>query len=419
MIAHKLHMNRPTTLGIYCPGNGTGGPWRYVHSILAGIDPEEFGVTVFCDLPGEYEPRPWVRVVRLDGAKAFPGGATVSSRSDSHHASRSTLTRLAPKAVRLWGGFGKQARKLARLIRQHPVDLFHTQNTGCEESPVAAKLAGVSQVIGTFHVDSTYDLHRQRSGPTHRLLEMISNRCLDTAIAVSQATKRDWVRRSHIPADRVVAIHNGIDPDQFRRHQSREAARQLLGLPATSLIVGGLGRLDEAKGFTYLLDAASHLRLAFPNLIVTIAGAGPLRESLEHQADRLGIADIVRFLGFQSDVQTVLDALDVYAIPSLCEALPFALLEAMAFELPAVGSAVGGIPEVIVPGETGFVVPPRKAERLAESLLILLKDANLRKRMGIAGRERVIRRFHERDMVRKTIDLYRESCGLRAREVLL
>lgn len=402
-----LHRWRPR-LGVYCPGAGTGGPWRYVHAILAGIDPDEFDVTVFCDLPGAYEPRPWVKVVSLGGPVSQPGGTTVAVPAD-RSAKRSVLTRLAPKTVRLWAGFGREARRLGRLIRLHPVDLFHTQNTGCEESPVAAKLAGVRSVLGTFHVNSALDLRRVRSGPPHRLLEMVSNRCLDTAIAVSRATKRDWVRRSHIPASRVVTIHNGIDPEKFRRRRGREAARHALGLPENALVVGGLGRLDEAKGFTYLLDAATKLRSEFPTLIVAIAGAGPLREALEHQTATLGLSHVVRFLGFQSDVQAVLDALDVFAIPSLSEALPFALLEAMATELPAVGAAVGGIPEVIVPGETGFVVPARNPDRLATSFRVLLRDADLRTRLGVAGRARVVRDFHERDMVAKTIDIYRQA----------
>lgn len=397
-------------LGIYCPGAGTGGPWRYVHSILAGLDPAEFDVSVFCDLPGVYEPRPCVKVIPLGQPAAHPGGATVLPAAPAAVAVKTrSITKLTPKSARLWAGFGKETRRLARLIRRHPVDVFHTQNTGCEESPVAAKLAGVPRVIGTFHVDSTYDLHHERSGSGHRLLETVSNRCLDTAVAVSHATKRDWVRRTHIPADRVVTIHNGIDPDKFRRRQSREAARRTLGLPEGGLIVGGLGRLDEAKGFTYLLDAAAGLRAEFPDLVVAIAGAGPLREPLEAQAERLGLSGVVRFLGFQTDVQPVLDALDVFAMPSLCETLGYALLEAMATELPAVGAAVGGIPEVIVEGETGFVIPPRNADRLAAGLRSLLTNADLRSQMGTAGRDRVTRHFHERDMVRKTIEVYRSA----------
>jgi glycosyltransferase involved in cell wall biosynthesis len=398
----------PTRLGIYCPGAGTGGPWRYVHSILAGLDPDEFAATLFCDLPGIYEPRPDVKVVKLDIPAPSEGRRALAATARKTDFARSALKRLAPRPARIWAGFGNEVRRFARIIRRNPIEIFHTQNTGCEESPVAAKLAGTEHILGTFHVDSTYDLHRERSGPTHRLLEMLSNRCLDAAIAVSHATKRDWVRRSHIPGGRVVTIHNAIDPEKFRRRKTRGDARRALGLPEAGPIIGGLGRLDEAKGFVYLIDAAAQLRLEFPNLVVLIAGAGPLRESLEQQSAQLGLAGVVRFLGFQSDVQALLDALDVFAMPSLCEALPFALLEAMATDLPVVGSAVGGIPEVIVPGETGFVIPARDPIRLAESIRVLLNNAELRSRFGAAGRARVIRDFHERDMVQKTLDIYRK-----------
>lgn len=390
-------------LGIYCPGPGTGGPWRYAHSILAALDPAEFEVTVYSDLT-EYRPRPWVNAVSLAAeepalAAAAPGSPTPARRP--------ALGRLAPPVVRRWAGFGREARRLAKLIRRHPVDVFHTQNTGCEESPVAARLAGVPRVVGTFHVDSTYDLHRERSGPSYRLMEVVSNQCLDVGIAVSHETGRDWVRRTRLPASRVTTIHNGIDPDRFRRRQSRAEARAQLGLPADALVVGGLGRLDEAKGFEFLVAAAAELRTEFPRLVVAVAGSGPQREYLEAEAERRGVADRVWFLGFQSDVQPVLDALDVFAMPSRCEALPYALLEAMATGLPTIGAAVGGIPEVIEPGETGFVVPPRDASALAAAVRTLLNDESLRTRMGGAGRERVVRHFRERDMVRKTVQVYR------------
>ncbi|MBA4067425.1 MAG: hypothetical protein C0501_27690 [Isosphaera sp.] len=400
---------RRPKLGIYCPGAGTGGPWRYVHSVLAALDPAEFDATVFCDLPGEYQPRPWVKVVRLGGPVGFAGGASAAPAAGGAPPRRRGVGRFVPPAVRLSAGFARESRRLARLLRQHPVDLFHTQNTGFEESPVAARLAGCRRVVGTFHVDSTYDLHRERSGPAYRVLEAVSNRCLDVGVAVAHATKKDWVRRTHVPADRVVVIHNGIDPEKFRRRQPREEARRALGLPADALVVGGLGRLDEAKGFTYLIAAVARLRAEVPGLVAAVAGDGPLRKELGAEASRLGVADRVRFLGFQSDVQRVLDALDVFALPSLCEALPYALLEAMAGELPAVGAAVGGVPEVIADGGTGFVVPPRDPDRLAAALLKLLGSADLRGRMGAAGRERVVRDFQERDMVRKTIGVYRRA----------
>jgi glycosyltransferase involved in cell wall biosynthesis len=410
-----------STLGIYCPGIGNGGPWRYVHSLLAGIDLGEFDVSVFCDIAGTYEPRPEIRVVRLTDGKPVgvltPAAVRPEIVSNGVHPTGSRprrIGRLLPGAVRLWAGFGCEARKLARLVREHSVDLFHTQNTGCEESPAAAWLAGVPCVVGTFHVDSTYDLHNVRSGARHRLIEAVSNRCLHTGIAVSNATGLDWIRRTRISPARVTTIYNGIDPEKFRRCQSPSAARAQLGLPNDGRpVIGGVGRLDEAKGFTYLLETAARLRSEYPDLVVAIAGDGPLRGDLEAQAADLGIADAVRFLGFQRDVQVVLDALDVFVLPSLCEALPYAILEAMATELPVVGTAVGGVPEMIVPGETGFVAPARNPDALVDAIRPLLQSADLRQRMGVGGRERVLQHFQERDMVRKTIQLYRDMLACR------
>jgi glycosyltransferase involved in cell wall biosynthesis len=397
-------------LGIYCPGAGTGGPWRYVHSILAGIDLDEFDVRLFCDLPSDYNPRADVRVIPRSADYALSNGPTSAQPPAARSAGRS-LKLLVPGSVRLWSGFSREARRLARLFARHPVDLLHTQNAGCEESPVAARVAGIQSVLGTFHVDSTYDLSRERSGFRHRLLEIVSNRCLDAAIAVSRATKADWVRRSHLPARRVVTIHNGIDADKFQRRANRSAARRQLGLPDDGLIVGGVGRLDEAKGFTHLIDAVARLAPRYPRLLLVLAGTGPLRDELVEQASRLGIGGRVRFLGFVNDVQPVFDALDVFALSSLCEALPYALLEAMATELPVVGTRVGGVPEVIGEGETGFVVPSQNAEAVAGALTPILDSSDLRQRMGKAGRDRVVRHFHERDMVRRTLDLYRDLLG--------
>ena len=405
--------SRRPKLGVYAPGTGTGGPWRSVHSLLAGLDLDEFEVVLFSDFAQAYVRRP---AVQLDSPTSKRIDRASSSPPTALQRGPGLFRRLIPKAVRLWAGFGRQTQALVNRFRRTPVDLLHTHNTGCEESAVSARLAGVPAVVGTFHVDPTYDLHRERSGPSYRLLEYLSNHCLDTAIAVSAATGRDWSRRTHLPAHRVMTIHNGIDARKFCRHLDRAAARAALGLPADGLLVGGVGRLDEAKGFCHLLDAVSRLSPARPELFLVLAGRGPLRDELTSQATRLGIADRVRFLGFRADVQPVYDALDVFVLPSLCETLGYALLEAMATELPAVGTTVGGVPEVIVPGQTGFLVPPRDGAALAAALRPLLASEELRRGFGHAGRERVARHFREDEMVRRTIDVYRHLLRAPARK---
>lgn len=385
-------MSRPAPTIVFDTAPGNSGPGRYVASLLRGLEGSEFSATV------------------LSAGDRNEESATASASLRPRQSGlRSRVVRLAPSFARNWLGFRREALRLAESIRVAGADIFHAQNTGCEEMPVAARWAGVRRVLGTFHVDSSCDVEGARSGLPYRALEWYSNRSLHQAIAVSEATKQDWIRRTGIAPDRVVTIHNGIDPEAFRRRQSRLQARAQLGLPQDALLLGSIGRLEAAKGFAYLIDAVGLLIREFPDLRIVIAGMGSQRELLRAQSERLGIAPHVQFLGFSADVNPVLDALDVFVLPSLAETLGYALLEAMAHELPAVGSHVGGIPEVIAVGQTGFLAPARDGAALAAAIRPLLESNELRERLGRAGRERVERHFHDRDMIRKTLAVYRRQ----------
>lgn len=401
-------MRLPRVIGVYEPSPGPSGPSRYVDSLLSALDPAEFRPVVFGHASGPYRDRDGLELIPVCG-EAPAGDARAPVRTSERPIVRPRWRRILPGFVRLWSGFSREAVHLARQFRRRRVDLLHTNNTGCEESAVAARLAGVPRVLGTFHVDSTYDLHRMRSSARYRVLECLSNHCLHRAIAVSAATKADWSRRTRLESHRIVTVHNGIDPERFRRRSAPAEARRRLGLPAEGgLVLGGVGRLDEAKGFEYLLDALGLLVAESRDVYLVLAGGGPLRERLEEQAQRLGLAERVRFAGHRRDVQEVYDALDVFVLPSLCEALGYALLEAMATGLPAVASRVDGVPEVVVHGETGVLVPPRNARALAAALRPLLDSRELRQQWGRAGRQRVCDHFNEAGMVRRTLTVYRE-----------
>jgi glycosyltransferase involved in cell wall biosynthesis len=297
-------------------------------------------------------------------------------------------------------------------LAQNPVDLLYVPIVGYEPGVVAARVAGIRCIAGTFHLDS------QHGSWYERPMEWITNHALGCAIAVSEVIGQDWIARSGIPPGRVVAIHNGIDPDQFQRSSNRADARQQLGLPPDGPIVVGVGCLrGDLKGFGYLIEALAILRHEFPKAVVALAGEGPLQAELEARSQVLGVADRVVFLGFRSDVNHVYDAADVFVLSSLSEALPYVVLEAMAHELPVVGTRVGGVPEVIVQEETGFLVPPRDSAAIAESLRRLLASVELRQRMGKAGRERVVRHFREDEMVRKTLEVYRSALARKLRTV--
>ena len=405
-----MALRRPR-IGMHVLGTGNGGIWRYVHAILARIDLREFDVLLFSDIQDVYAPRPEISLVPLTPARPAnsPPRAPDLLKPDAkrERAPANPKDRLLGP-LKLWAGAGRESWRLAAVFRGRQLRLLHTNQTGCEEAPIAARMAKVPRVLGTFHIDPTYDLAGRRSGFRHRALEHVSNHCLSVGIGVSRRTSRDWIERTHLPERKVVTIHNGIDPGQFRRRTAPGLARNRMGIANdVDFVIGGIGRLEEAKGFEYLISAVPGLLRRFPKLLLLIAGDGPLREALQGQAAQLGVEGHVRFAGYQRDVQAVLDCLDVFVLPSLCETLGYAFLEAMATCVPTVGTTVGGVPEVIVHGETGLLVPPRDPTALASAIATLIDSGELRTRMGRAARERVIDNFDESQMVRRTIDLYR------------
>ena len=265
-------------IGIYEPSHSPSGQSRYIDGILSSIDLKEFEVVIFGHQDGPYQSLGIPIVECSDAPEGTRAQQAGKEGPDPGRGSRRTWRRFIPSTARLWAGYGRNCLCLASTFRNHPVDLLHTNNTGCEESAIAARLAGIPRVLGTFHVDSTYDLHKTRDGFRYRIIEHISNHCLHKAIAVSEATRRDWMRRTHLSGNRVIAISNGVDLQEFRRHGEKEDARAQLGLPNDGrLLLGGVGRLDEAKGFSYLLEAFALLAGEHRDCDLVLAGAGPLR----------------------------------------------------------------------------------------------------------------------------------------------
>jgi len=408
-------------IGFYDTSKRPSGQARYVESLLGALDRHRFEPVLFgvrggpygalaqdyrarfvdvrCGPPSGMKP-PVADRTRLPArrVKSREGGGTLLKR----------ITRIMlPEGLKYRLGFEKDVRCLAAILHRYPVDLFHTSNTGCEEAPLAARRAGYPIILGTFHVLPCVDIHRRRDSTLHRRLERRSNQALDFAIAVSDAARSAWMARSDIDPDRVLTIRNGIEPDRFCRRSSRREARARLGIPDDgSLVIGSVGNLRPVKGFEYLIKALAILRANRVNVHLVLAGDGPEAGRLRALAHRTGALSRVHFLGFRKDVQEVFDALDLFVLSSLSESLSYVLQEAMATELPCIATDVGGVGEVVVSGETGYLIPPRNAEVLADAIAELGKAPLLREQMGRAGRERVLRYFNEADMVRRTIEVY-------------
>ncbi|OGL00951.1 MAG: hypothetical protein A3D33_19895 [Candidatus Rokubacteria bacterium RIFCSPHIGHO2_02_FULL_73_26] len=193
--------------------------------------------------------------------------------------------------------------------------------------------------------------------------------------------------------------------------------RAELGLGPGDRPIGVAARMTAQKGHAHLLDALPAVLARVPAVVCVLIGDGPLRAPLEARARALGVAARCRFTGARADVADLVAALEVVVLPSRSEGLPFALLEAMALGKPVVATTVGGCPEVVEDGRTGWLVPPGDAPALAGAVLRLLEDAPAARAMGARGAARVRAEFSLARMVDALQTLYAALLGARARGV--
>ncbi len=206
-----------------------------------------------------------------------------------------------------------------------------------------------------MHISSEHspDLNRSK---VVSLLNYLTVPLTDCILAVSPLVRELLMKRGHIPARKIFTLENGIDIkrlDQLPPSRIREE----LNLRPESVLFCSVGRLVAVKGHLYLLRAIEQMRCK-ADVELALIGDGPEELKLRAEAVRCGISDRVHFLGFRPDVLEVLKSVNVFVLPSLQEGCPVVLLEAMACSLPVIATAVGGVPDLVIPGETGFLVPP-------------------------------------------------------------
>jgi glycosyltransferase involved in cell wall biosynthesis len=230
-------------------------------------------------------------------------------------------------------------------------------------------------------------------GRSEYALLKLTRRATDAMICVSEGVRQAVLEKEAVDGRRVSVVHNGIDVS-VRRDGSRQAMRDELGLSRNHLVVGMVANFNRpVKGVTYFLDAIPLILASVPDARFLIVGRGKEQRTLVSKAERLGVAGAILFAGYCENVDDYYAAMDVSVLTSLSEGLSITLLESMSFGLPVVATRVGGNPEVVVDGETGYLVPPKDAEAFAAKVIRLLQNPALRRRMGDAGRKRVEERF--------------------------
>jgi glycosyltransferase involved in cell wall biosynthesis len=227
---------------------------------------------------------------------------------------------------------------------------------------------------------------------------------VDCFVAISEAVRErlisDGIRR-----EQTTVVHEGVDVERIV-HLPAANVHAAFFLPTHAPIVGNIGALVAQKGQQHLIDAAAIVVRAVPDSRFVICGDGDLRPALEEQIKRKHLERHVFLAGFRPDVLELLKGFDLFALSSLQEGLCTSLVDAMAASKAAVATQVGGVPEVVAPGETGFLVPPRDHEGMADRIIKLLKNDALRARMGEAALKRARERFTVDRMVEGTLATY-------------
>lgn len=301
--------------------------------------------------------------------------------------------------------------RLTKILQTNQPDiLFLINHLNClAHGVIAGWIAGVTRIINwqneTF---KKYPLHT---------LTMLGRRALhtgiDTVVAAAQGHKNYLVQIEKVPREKIVVIYNGVDIDKFRSNLSADEAKIRLGIAPGTPSVGIIACLRPDKAHEVFLRAARKVTEVLPETAFIIVGDGPRREALEAYASSLGLDKNVHFLGFRRDMADVLAAMDVVSLSSNPEqeTLSVAILEAMSVGIPTVSTNVGFMDEIVISGKTGFLVPVGRSDLLAEHLLPLLHDPNLRRDLGQQAAALVRRQCSLQNMTQGFDNLFSQACA--------
>ncbi len=364
-----------------------GGVPDHVMTLLDGLS-DDFDVTLICD--------------------------------NIHPNHRTEAERLGVKIIlipmrRLMGGVSDwhAFKMLRQTLREGEYDILHTHMS---KAALLGALVGVTNrsivVVNTGHNFGYLAIpQRWKKAIFWCYDRFLSSFGHDATVTVSQTVADTAAKAGLIPKKRLRTIQNGIRLCRFdtTAQPSETLKSQVLG-PAMSegALIICVARLVWFKGLHTLIAALPVVLARHPDTRVLIVGDGELRQDLEARAKRLEIDPVIVFAGERDDIPELLKISDLFVLPSVSEGLPISLLEAMAARLPLVATRVGGIPELIEDGKTGYLVPSKDDRALAQAILSFLDDPEKMRRAGLAGRARLEERFSQSAMVCKTEALYRD-----------
>jgi glycosyltransferase involved in cell wall biosynthesis len=298
--------------------------------------------------------------------------------------------------------------KLVGYCRKHEIDLIHSHLFGANLYACLAAAITRIPVVATFH----NELFLQGRSEKHLFLKSLFIRKLASKIVlVANYMKDDYVNIAKFPEEKILTIYNGIDMDFMIDNFDESALRRELRLDRNDLLIGHIANFRIPKGHRFLIESAGLICKKMKNvkfLLIGDEGDGNLKVEIERLINEMNLEDNVRILGFRDDVRELLNLIDIFVLSSISEGLPLSVIEAMAASKPVVATDVGGLPEIVIPDETGFLVKAGNAHDLAGRLEVLLKNDDLRRQIGIRGRKVVEEKFSLNVMIDNYQQLYAE-----------
>lgn len=299
--------------------------------------------------------------------------------------------------------------QIKKVLRNKNIDILHTHRYKENILGALLKKSGIVQhLIQTVHgINEPLKVIKKLKAKSYSYLNLYYTRkYFDKVLTVSFDIQNKM--SGIINPDRLVTIHNAIDPASLTIKRTADKIRKELRVKENQPIIGTAGRMVPIKGYNVFLDMAKIILEKKPDARFLLVGDGPLKQELENMAKKLGIEKEVIFPGFRDDIIDVINCLDIFVISSYHEGIPMVLLEAMALEQAIVATSVGGINEIIENGVSGILVKPGDAQSLSEACIKVLDDIDIKKNLEINAKKRIDEEFSSNILQTRIINLYQE-----------
>ncbi len=312
---------------------------------------------------------------------------------------------------------------LRNIIRTYKITMIHTHNR--QEDLMGGLVSMLTGVPAVTTIHDRINMNQQGEKVTNfqsAVYHFILRNCFSQLITVSKATYDDIIKYAKVNETKITHVVNGIDLDRITATKNTDQMKRELNIEPDKKIVGFVARIRGKsfgkKGIIHLIDASEIITKKFPQTIFVVSGEDTeSADILKIICAEKKVLRNFRFIGYREDIIDVINCFDLLVCPSLFEGLPRVVMESMALGKPVVGSNVDGIPEVIQDGVTGYLVAPKDHLLLAEKILMLLENDNLRTEFGKKGKERIYNCFNASVSAKDTAEIYTRLINSRKRHL--